>query len=192
MFEKVCFWKCHFLFEPLGNYETCELFRNISMRTSTNFFLFSLAVADIAILLMGQTPSSLYFFSSPKSHQDEDNLPLCSGNWWNHWEFLVQREAMMLKRRLWFLGWSHNLLLVVTNGPCRRRSTFFPLQKKLIHLRPAYTFISDLQITRKFGFLTLVGRFGPFLCIFKTSIFVGRWSPQLSAKLTKSYLINLA
>jgi hypothetical protein len=30
------------------------IFRNISMRTSTNFFLFSLAVADIAILIMGE------------------------------------------------------------------------------------------------------------------------------------------
>ena len=32
--------------------------RNVSMRTSTNFFLFSLAVADIAILLMGEAINS--------------------------------------------------------------------------------------------------------------------------------------
>ena len=39
----------------IGNYEEqFWLSRNISMRTSTNFFLFSLAVADIAILLMGE------------------------------------------------------------------------------------------------------------------------------------------
>ena len=36
----------------LQKYEKNE-FRTKSMRTSTNFFLFSLAVADIAILLMG-------------------------------------------------------------------------------------------------------------------------------------------
>jgi len=39
-----------------GNILVCHVIvRNISMRTSTNFFLFSLAVADIAILLMGAT-----------------------------------------------------------------------------------------------------------------------------------------
>ena len=158
MFEKVCFWRCHFLFDVLGNYETCELFRNISMRTSTNFFLFSLAVADIAILLMGETPSSLYFLSWQKCHQNEDNLPLCSGNWWNHWGFFDQTEETKLKRRLWLLGWSHNLLLVVTNGPCRKRSTFFPFPKTW-YIWGQYMFISDLQITRKCGFLILVSRF---------------------------------
>eukprot|EP00090_Calanus_glacialis_P021828 TRINITY_DN33669_c0_g1_i1.p1 TRINITY_DN33669_c0_g1~~TRINITY_DN33669_c0_g1_i1.p1 ORF type:complete len:422 (+),score=119.18 TRINITY_DN33669_c0_g1_i1:180-1268(+) len=38
----------------LGNVMVCTVIaRNLSMRTSTNFFLFSLAVADIAILIMG-------------------------------------------------------------------------------------------------------------------------------------------
>ena len=39
----------------LGNTMVCAvIFRNISMRTSTNLFLFTLAVADIVILLMGE------------------------------------------------------------------------------------------------------------------------------------------
>ena len=38
----------------LGNSMVCiVIFRNISMRTSTNLFLFTLACADIATLLMG-------------------------------------------------------------------------------------------------------------------------------------------
>ena len=40
----------------LGNSMVCiVIFRNISMRTSTNLFLFTLACADIATLLMGVT-----------------------------------------------------------------------------------------------------------------------------------------
>ena len=40
----------------LGNVMVCTVIaRNINMRTSTNFFLFSLAVADIAILIMGKS-----------------------------------------------------------------------------------------------------------------------------------------
>ena len=47
------------------------------MRTSTNFFLFSLAVADIAILLMGETTIILSSQRQPqKCHKKEDNSPL--------------------------------------------------------------------------------------------------------------------
>ena len=46
------------------------------MRTSTNFFLFSLAVADIAILLMGETTIILSSQLPQKCHQKEDNSPL--------------------------------------------------------------------------------------------------------------------
>ena len=40
----------------LGNSMVCiVIFKNISMRTSTNLFIFTLACADIATLLMGLT-----------------------------------------------------------------------------------------------------------------------------------------
>lgn len=48
----------------LGNSMVCiVIFRNISMRTSTNLFLFTLACADIATLLMGMFRNILFLLT---------------------------------------------------------------------------------------------------------------------------------